>query len=169
MLLFVCVSARCVQFYVILLLPVINSSCTLGKIWSKQNILPLCASRSSYRRSILSCWKGPNPEGLESCNNWKALWSGFVFFSSVDYLTTFKLWGKTIIQVLNAICSMWYKKTLYSELSTDHYFTCLSSRIDHLLGRNTIENLAVLRFSNLVFMPLWNRSYIHNIQVICLG
>ncbi|XP_004230338.1 inactive glucose-6-phosphate 1-dehydrogenase 4, chloroplastic [Solanum lycopersicum] len=38
-------------------------------------------------------------------------------------------------------------------------------RIDHLLGRNTIENLAVLRFSNLVFMPLWNRSYIHNIQV----
>ncbi|PHT41409.1 Glucose-6-phosphate 1-dehydrogenase 3, chloroplastic [Capsicum baccatum] len=38
-------------------------------------------------------------------------------------------------------------------------------RIDHLLGRNTIENLTVLRFSNLVFMPLWNRSYIHNIQV----
>nr|XP_018630769.1 inactive glucose-6-phosphate 1-dehydrogenase 4, chloroplastic isoform X2 [Nicotiana tomentosiformis] len=38
-------------------------------------------------------------------------------------------------------------------------------RIDHLLGRNTIENLAVLRFSNLVFMPLWNRSYIHNIQI----
>ncbi|KAK6121107.1 hypothetical protein DH2020_045159 [Rehmannia glutinosa] len=39
-------------------------------------------------------------------------------------------------------------------------------RIDHLLGRNTIENLAVLRFSNLVFMPLWNRNYIRNVQVI---
>ncbi|XP_051144968.1 inactive glucose-6-phosphate 1-dehydrogenase 4, chloroplastic isoform X2 [Andrographis paniculata] len=39
-------------------------------------------------------------------------------------------------------------------------------RIDHLLGRNTIENLAVLRFSNLVFMPLWNRNYIRNIQVV---
>ncbi|MCD9638988.1 glucose-6-phosphate 1-dehydrogenase [Datura stramonium] len=38
--------------------------------------------------------------------------------------------------------------------------------LDHLFGKNTIENLAVLRFSNLVFMPLWNRSYIHNIQVI---
>ncbi|CAA3026579.1 glucose-6-phosphate 1-dehydrogenase 4, chloroplastic isoform X1 [Olea europaea subsp. europaea] len=39
-------------------------------------------------------------------------------------------------------------------------------RIDHLLGRNTIENLTVLRFSNLVFMPLWNRNYIRNVQVI---
>ncbi|CAN4108954.1 unnamed protein product [Withania somnifera] len=33
------------------------------------------------------------------------------------------------------------------------------------MGRNTIENLTVLRFSNLVFMPLWNRNYIHHIQV----
>ncbi|XP_031497812.1 inactive glucose-6-phosphate 1-dehydrogenase 4, chloroplastic isoform X1 [Nymphaea colorata] len=39
-------------------------------------------------------------------------------------------------------------------------------RIDHLLGRNIIENLTVLRFSNLVFEPLWSRSYIRNVQVI---
>ncbi|EOA38855.1 hypothetical protein CARUB_v10011205mg [Capsella rubella] len=39
-------------------------------------------------------------------------------------------------------------------------------RIDHMLGRNLIENLTVLRFSNLVFEPLWNRTYIRNIQVI---
>ncbi|XP_020212602.1 inactive glucose-6-phosphate 1-dehydrogenase 4, chloroplastic [Cajanus cajan] len=39
-------------------------------------------------------------------------------------------------------------------------------RIDHLLGRNLIENLTVLRFSNLVFEPLWSRTYIHNVQVI---
>ena len=38
-------------------------------------------------------------------------------------------------------------------------------RIDHLLGRNLIENLTVLRFSNLVFEPLWSRTYIRNIQV----
>lgn len=38
-------------------------------------------------------------------------------------------------------------------------------RIDHLLGRNLIENLTVLRFSNLVFEPLWSRTYIHNVQV----
>ncbi|KAJ4879057.1 hypothetical protein Rs2_36111 [Raphanus sativus] len=39
-------------------------------------------------------------------------------------------------------------------------------RIDHMLGRNLIENLTVLRFSNLVFEPLWNRTYIRNVQVI---
>ncbi|XP_019233487.1 PREDICTED: glucose-6-phosphate 1-dehydrogenase 4, chloroplastic isoform X2 [Nicotiana attenuata] len=54
-------------------------------------------------------------------------------------------------QLTNSLLSDFEEKQLY--------------RIDHLLGRNTIENLAVLRFSNVVFMPLWNRSYIHNIQV----
>ncbi|KAH9734031.1 Inactive glucose-6-phosphate 1-dehydrogenase 4 [Citrus sinensis] len=39
-------------------------------------------------------------------------------------------------------------------------------RIDHLLGRNLIENLTVLRFSNLIFEPLWSRTYIRSIQVI---
>ena len=31
-------------------------------------------------------------------------------------------------------------------------------RIDHYLGKELIENLTVLRFSNLVFQPLWNRQ-----------
>ena len=37
-----------------------------------------------------------------------------------------------------------------------------------MLGRNLIENLTVLRFSNLVFEPLWNRTYIRNVQVVSL-
>ncbi|KAK3280734.1 Glucose-6-phosphate 1-dehydrogenase [Cymbomonas tetramitiformis] len=39
-------------------------------------------------------------------------------------------------------------------------------RIDHYLGKELIDNLAVLRFSNLVFEPLWNRQYIRNVQII---
>lgn len=39
-------------------------------------------------------------------------------------------------------------------------------RIDHLLGKELIENLTVLRFSNIVFEPLWSRTYIRNVQVI---
>ena len=38
-------------------------------------------------------------------------------------------------------------------------------RIVRLLGRNLIENLTVLRFSNLVFESLWSRTYIPNVQV----
>lgn len=42
----------------------------------------------------------------------------------------------------------------------------MSHRIDHLLGKDLIENLTVLRFSNLVFEPLWSRKYIRNVQVL---
>ncbi|KAJ4749011.1 Glucose-6-phosphate 1-dehydrogenase [Rhynchospora pubera] len=39
-------------------------------------------------------------------------------------------------------------------------------RIDHYLGKELVENLSVLRFSNLVFEPLWSRQYIRNVQII---
>lgn len=39
-------------------------------------------------------------------------------------------------------------------------------RIDHYLGKELVENLSVLRFSNLVFEPLWSRQYIRNVQLI---
>ncbi|KAL8145546.1 glucose-6-phosphate 1-dehydrogenase, chloroplastic-like isoform X1 [Apium graveolens] len=39
-------------------------------------------------------------------------------------------------------------------------------RIDHYLGKEIVENLSVLRFSNLVFEPLWSRNYIRNVQFI---
>ncbi|KAG6473697.1 hypothetical protein ZIOFF_067614 [Zingiber officinale] len=38
-------------------------------------------------------------------------------------------------------------------------------RIDHYLGKELVENLSVLRFSNLVFEPLWSRQYIRNVQL----
>lgn len=39
-------------------------------------------------------------------------------------------------------------------------------RIDHYLGKELVENLSVLRFSNLVFEPLWSRNYIRSVQFI---
>ncbi|KAI8526816.1 hypothetical protein RHMOL_Rhmol12G0026100 [Rhododendron molle] len=39
-------------------------------------------------------------------------------------------------------------------------------RIDHYLGKELVENLSVLRFSNLIFEPLWNRQYIRSVQLI---
>ena len=38
-------------------------------------------------------------------------------------------------------------------------------RIDHYLGKELVENLTALRFSNLVFEPLWSRQYIRNVQI----
>lgn len=38
-------------------------------------------------------------------------------------------------------------------------------RIDHYLGKETVQNLMVLRFANSLFEPLWNRSAIEHIQI----
>jgi len=38
-------------------------------------------------------------------------------------------------------------------------------RIDHYLGKETVQNLLVTRFANSVFEPLWNRNYIHHVQI----
>lgn len=38
-------------------------------------------------------------------------------------------------------------------------------RIDHYLGKETAQNILFLRFANTVFEPIWNRSYISNVQV----
>lgn len=38
-------------------------------------------------------------------------------------------------------------------------------RIDHYLGKETVQNLLVTRFSNSIFEPLWNRRYIHHVEI----
>ena len=38
-------------------------------------------------------------------------------------------------------------------------------RIDHYLGKETVQNLLVTRFANLVWEPLWNRAHIDHIQI----
>ncbi|CAM6097982.1 unnamed protein product [Calypogeia fissa] len=39
-------------------------------------------------------------------------------------------------------------------------------RIDHYLGKEIVQNLLVMRFANRVFMPMWNRDNIDNIQIV---
>ena len=38
-------------------------------------------------------------------------------------------------------------------------------RIDHYLGKETVQNLLALRFSNAVFEPIWNRNFVNNVQI----
>ena len=38
-------------------------------------------------------------------------------------------------------------------------------RIDHYLGKETVQNLLVTRFSNSIFEPLWNRNYIRHVEI----
>ncbi len=38
-------------------------------------------------------------------------------------------------------------------------------RIDHYLGKETVQNILTLRFANTIFEPLWNRNYIDHVQI----
>jgi glucose-6-phosphate 1-dehydrogenase len=40
-------------------------------------------------------------------------------------------------------------------------------RIDHYLGKETAQNIMVLRFANAIFEPIWNNRYIDHIQITC--
>jgi glucose-6-phosphate 1-dehydrogenase len=49
---------------------------------------------------------------------------------------------------------------ILSVLAEDQVF-----RIDHYLGKETVQNLLALRFANGIFEPLWNRKYIDHVQI----
>jgi glucose-6-phosphate 1-dehydrogenase len=51
-------------------------------------------------------------------------------------------------------------KTLHDLASEDQIY-----RIDHYLGKETVQNLLVTRFANGMFEPLWNRNYIDRIEI----
>src|SRR6202007_2402239 len=38
-------------------------------------------------------------------------------------------------------------------------------RIDHYLGKETVQNILALRFANTLYEPIWNRSYVDHVQI----
>ncbi len=38
-------------------------------------------------------------------------------------------------------------------------------RIDHYLGKETVQNLLALRFANQLFEPIWNGNYVDHVQI----
>jgi glucose-6-phosphate 1-dehydrogenase len=55
-------------------------------------------------------------------------------------------------------------RALYADLSTAFTEEQIF-RIDHYLAKETVQNLLALRFANSIFEPIWNRTWVDNIQI----
>ncbi len=42
-------------------------------------------------------------------------------------------------------------------------------RIDHYLGKETVQNILAFRFANSLFEPIWNRNYIEYVRFLLLN
>ena len=51
-------------------------------------------------------------------------------------------------------------ETVHSVFKEDQIY-----RIDHYLGKETVQNIMAFRFANAIFEPLWNRNYIDHVQI----
>jgi len=51
------------------------------------------------------------------------------------------------------------------EVCHAHFDESQIYRIDHYLGKETVQNVLALRFANAIFEPIWNRRYVDNVQI----
>ena len=53
-----------------------------------------------------------------------------------------------------------------NRLLTKHFQESQVYRIDHYLGKETVQNILAFRFANTLFEPIWNRRYIDHVQIV---
>ncbi|MCK5632289.1 glucose-6-phosphate dehydrogenase [bacterium] len=100
-----------------------------------------------------------------------------VYFSAPPnyFCTLTKLCAKSKLVQKKEFHSIVYEKPFGNDfVSAREINTCIKNyfnesqiyRIDHYLTKEIVSNIAMVRFSNIIFEPLWNNRFIDNIQIV---
>jgi len=106
-----------------------------------------------------------------------------MLLNRVHYLSTAPGYFGTIMESLKAADMNWHadvdvrvivEKPFGSDLASARELQAVVSaafreqqvfRIDHYLGKETVQNVLAFRFANFLFEPVWNRNYIDHVQI----
>ena len=82
---------------------------------------------------------------------------------NVGLLKEQKGWCRVVIEKpfgYDLLSAQTLQRSLYHHLNEPQIY-----RIDHYLGKGTVQNVIVFRFANILFEPLWNNHYIDHVQI----
>ena len=80
-----------------------------------------------------------------------------------DQLTEYNGWRRVVIEKpfgTDLASAQNLNEQIHKTLSEKQIY-----RIDHYLGKETVQNILVTRFANTIFEPLWNRTYIDHVEI----
>ncbi|NJC97166.1 MAG: glucose-6-phosphate dehydrogenase [Anaerolineae bacterium] len=80
-----------------------------------------------------------------------------------DQLMEYSGWRRVVIEKpfgTDLASAHSLNEQIHKTLSEKHIY-----RIDHYLGKETVQNILVTRFANTIFEPLWNRNYIDHVEI----
>jgi len=108
-----------------------------GAVGAKDNVLFYCATAPKFFGRICD---NLHEAGFKEGTGWRRIIVEKPFGTDL----------KSALKLNSEVLANWHESQIY--------------RVDHYLGKETVQNLLAFRFSNGMFEPLWNKNYIDNIQ-----